>query len=351
MKIAFDAKRYYHNRTGLGNYSRTIVGGIQSDFPEIDCALYDEKSMTRTFRLSRKAKAEGCDLFHGLSNELPMDTTKSGLPSLVTLHDVAWRTFPKMYHWADRQIYDFKYGRSCQLATQVLAISESTKRDCMRFYNIPEERIVVLYQPVGPNFYAAMDEAEIEAELMKIPGLPHDFILNVGSINARKNLLGLVQALERIPMGQRPPLVVVGNGREYRKEVENYITRHNMEKDVIILGNINESKTLQALYSRCLVMAYPSFYEGFGLPVVEAALQKAPILTSTISSLPEAAGNGAILADPASIDSIHEGLSKLIEDRSFALELGEKAYDYAKANFDPKTQTAKLVSIYKQMLK
>jgi len=351
MKIAYDAKRYYHNHTGLGNYSRTVVGGVQTDFPEIDCVLYDEKSWSRTFHLGRKAKAEGCDLFHGLSNELPMDIVHAGIPSLVTLHDVAWRTFPKMYHWADRQIYDFKYGRACKNATKVLAISESTKRDCMRFYGIPEENIEVLYQPVGPNFYTPLNETEIAEELKKLPTLPKEFILNVGSINARKNLLGLVQALERIPADLRPPLVVIGNGHEYRREVERYIAQHQMEKDVLILGNVNDSKTLQALYSRCLVMAYPSFYEGFGLPVVEAALQKAPVLTSTVSSLPEAAGDGAILADPTSVESIHDGLSKLLDDRSFAQELGNKAYRYAVSNFDAKVQTRKLVAIYEKMLK
>ncbi len=350
MKIGFDAKRYFHNHTGLGNYSRTIVGGVQKDFPEIDCVLYDEKSMTRTFSLGRKAKADGCNLFHGLSNELPMDIVRAGIPSIVTLHDVAWRTFPKMYHWADRQIYDFKYGRACKNATMVLAISESTKRDCMRFYGIPEERIEVLYQPVGQNFYTPLSDKEIDEELSKIQTLPQEFILNVGSINARKNLLGLVQALEKIPAGQRPPLVVVGNGHEYRREVERYIAQHKMERDVIILGNVNDSKTLQALYSRCLAMAYPSFYEGFGLPVVEAALQRTPVLTSTVSSLPEAAGEGAILADPASVDSIHQGLSKLLDDRTFALELGQKAYNYAKTNFDIDAQTRKVVDLYKKVI-
>lgn len=350
MRIAFDAKRYYHNHTGLGNYSRTIVGGIQQACPDISCILYDEKSYARTFRLGRKAAADGCDLFHGLSNELPFDIRKAGIPSVVTLHDVAWRTFPQMYHWIDRQIYDYKYGHSCQNATCVIAISESTKRDCMRFYSIPEERIEVIYQPVQSNFYQRLSNDEIETELRKLNSLPKgDFILNVGSINRRKNLLGLVQAIERIPSDQRPPLVVIGNGREYRREVESYIASHRMEKDVLILGNVNDSRTLQALYSRCLIMAYPSFYEGFGLPVVEAALQEAPILTSTVSSLPEAAGDGAILADPASVDSIHEGLARLIDDRAYAHSLGQKAAAYASSHFDPAQQTQILTSLYTKL--
>lgn len=350
MKIGFDAKRYYHNHTGLGNYSRTIVGGIQTDFPDVDCVLYDEKSLTRTLRLGRKAVAEGCDLYHGLSNELPFDIQNAGIPSVVTLHDVAWRTFPDMYHWADRQIYDFKYGRSCQHATRVIAISESTKRDCIRFYHIPEERIEVIYQPVQPTFYQPLTQDEITTELQKLPTLPTEFILNVGSINSRKNLLGLVKALERIPVDQRPPLVVIGNGHEYKREVETYLTAHNMTNSVTILGNVHDARTLQALYSRCLLMAYPSFYEGFGLPVVEAALQSTPVLTSTVSSLPEAAGDGAILADPASVDSIHEGLCRLLDNRGLATELGAKAHAYASSHFNPKRQTQALYQLYQNLI-
>ena len=350
MKIGFDAKRYYHNHTGLGNYSRTVVGALQTGWADsVECMLYDAGSFDRTFRLGRKAKADGCDLFHGLSNELPRDVAKAGLPSLVTLHDVAWRTFPSMYHWVDRQLYDLKYGHSCRIATRVLAISESTKRDCMRFYDVPEERIDVLYQPVGQGFYTPLTAEEADQELTKLPPLPHDFVLSVGSINARKNLLGLVKALALVPQGQRPPLVVVGNGHEYRREVERYIAAQHMQDDVIILGNVNDSRTLQALYSRCLLMAYPSFYEGFGLPVVEAALQRTPVLTSTVSSLPEAAGDGALLVDPSSVESIHEGLVRMLDDQQLALALGEKAEQYARRNFDPKTQTERLMGIYKKL--
>ena len=129
MKIGFDAKRYYHNNTGLGNYSRTIVGGLQEMFPENEYTLYDEKSFARTFRLGRKAADDGCDIFHGLSNEIPFDLVGKRTKSIVTIHDVAWRTFPAMYHWADRQIYDYKYGRSCRkAAVQYSDTTDATTR-------------------------------------------------------------------------------------------------------------------------------------------------------------------------------------------------------------------------------
>ncbi len=353
MKIGFDAKRYYHNHTGLGNYSRSIVKGLKALYDEDEYILYDEKAFSRTFKLGHKAAKDGCHLFHGLSNELPSDILKSGVRSIVTIHDAAWRTFPQMYHWVDRQIYDYKYGRSCHIANRVLAISESTKKDVMRFYDIPEVKISVIYQPVQDLFYTPLSGdaadriiADAIASGMISSALPQDFILNVGSINSRKNLLGLVKALEIIPPGERPPLLVIGNGREYKKEVNDYISKHNLGRYIHIETKVTDNKVLQALYSKALLMAYPSHYEGFGLPVVEAALQHCPVLTSNVSSLPEAAGPGALLCDPSDVESIHERLTELLDDSSMAQRLAEVAEDYTRCHFDPKSLTKQLHELY-----
>jgi len=356
MKIGFDAKRYYHNHTGLGNYSRSIIKGLQALYPDDDYLLYDEKTFSRTFKLGRKAARDGCTLFHGLSNELPSDILKSGVRSILTFHDAAWRTYPQMYHWLDRQIYDFKYGRSCHVANHVIAISESTKKDIIRFYDIPEVKISVIYQPVQDLFYKPLSQEEADKLIadavssgMISSSLPQDFILNVGSINSRKNLLGLVQALELIPAEQRPPLLVVGNGREYKQDVLNYIAKHHLEQYVRIETHVSDNKVLQALYSKALLMAYPSHYEGFGLPVVEAALQQCPILTSNVSSLPEAAGPGALLCDPDDVESIHKYLTELLDDSSMAQRLAEVAEEYARSHFDPRSLTEQLHDLYNEI--
>jgi glycosyltransferase involved in cell wall biosynthesis len=171
----------------------------------------------------------------------------------------------------------------------------------------------------------------------------------VGSINSRKNLLGLVQALELIPAEQRPPLLVVGNGREYKQDVLNYIAKHHLEQYVRIETHVSDNKVLQALYSKALLMAYPSHYEGFGLPVVEAALQQCPILTSNVSSLPEAAGPGALLCDPDDVESIHKYLTELLDDSSMAQRLAEVAEEYARSHFDPRSLTEQLHDLYNEI--
>ena len=369
MKIGFDAKRYYHNNTGLGNYSRTVVSSLQRLFPEHDCLLYDEKTFSRTFRLGGKAAGDGCDIFHGLSNELPMDISRTGaghgamhrMRSVVTIHDTAWRTFPDMYHWADRHIYDFKYGRSCCKADRVVAISESTKRDIMRFYDVPEERIEVICQPVQSYYYDPMEASEADRLIREHFGDAlsagtsgvRPYVLYVGSINSRKNLLTLVKAIGFIPAGNRPLLLVVGNGREYRRVVEEYIHGHRLEQWVTIATDIHNNRLLQALYRQAAVFAYPSFYEGFGLPVVEAALQRTPVITTTVSSLPEAAGPDACLVDPHDDhcpEHIAYHIDRLLSDTALRQSMGEKLERYAREAFDPDRLTRQMMAMYERLV-
>ena len=373
MRIGYDAKRYYHNRTGLGNYSRTLVDAMRCQHEDVDAVLYDCKALERTLSLGRRAKREGCDLFHGLSNELPRDIVKAGVPSIVTMHDVAWRTFPDMYKPWDRLIYDWKYGWSCRNATHVVCISESTKRDVMRFYGVPEERISVIYQPVQGLFYVKEDENETAQaptktkttfeparsaiELLnslnqreaRLNLQPQTYILTVGSINSRKNLMGMVKALEMIPEDMRLPLVVVGNGREYRQRVEEYIDSHHLREWVRIESNIHEAERLRELYAGAVCMLYPSFYEGFGLPVVEAQLQRCPVITSNVSSLPEAAGPDAIQVNPAKPEEIAEALRRLLTDGEERRQRGEAGYRYCMEKFWPERLTEEMYDLYETL--
>lgn len=347
MKIAFDAKRYYHNHTGLGNYSRTLVNDLTLQFSDVEAVLYDSKTMERTFRLGRKAAGEGCQLFHGLSNELPRDIVKTDISSVVTMHDVAWRTFPDMYKPWDRLIYDWKYGWSARHATRVVCISQSTKRDVMRFYDIPEERISVIYQSVGKHYYTPMDDKEAERIVQTLPYLKdRPYILTVGSINSRKNLLNMIKAYAALPQKDRPVFVVVGNGREYRRKVEEYIKEKNLQNDIHIESNIHDGRVLQALYTRAMLLMYPSFYEGFGLPVVEASLQRCPVITSNVSSLPEAAGDAALQCNPASVGELTDALQLLLENEQERKWRGNDSYDYCMRMFHPDTLTRQMYEMY-----
>ena len=355
MKIGFDAKRYYHNNTGLGNYSRTLIGKLQQMFPGNEYLLYDEKTLQRTFCLGNKASADSCDIFHGLSNELPLiiprqTTTKY----IVTVHDICWRTFPEMYHFIDRKLYDWKYGTSMKRADRVVAISQSTKRDVMEAYGVPEHKIEVIYQPVQDYYYTPLTEDicnKLINEHFGKEGLP-PFILYVGSINSRKNLLGALKALAMIPKENRPFLLIVGNGREYRKECEAFIAKHTLEAYTRIETNIHNNQLLQALYTKAMAFIYPSFYEGFGLPVVEAALQQTAVITTMVSSLSEAAGPDACLIDPYAADAaeqIAKHINNLCSDKALAQSIGHKMETYARRMFTPDALTRQMMGVYQTL--
>lgn len=348
MHIGFDARRYFHNRTGLGNYSRNIVDGLAKAYPGQAFSLYDEKDYDRAFRMGRKAAKDRCDVFHGLSNELPMDIRKTGVRSIVTIHDVAWRTFPDMYKWPDRFIYDIKYGWAARNSDHIIAISESTKADIMRFFRVDERKISVLYQPVQTHFYRRMDKEKARTTVRHISAnIPSDFLLSVGTVNSRKNLLGTLKALASIPSGERPPLVVVGNGKGYRRKCMEFAAKELGKNEVIWLDNVSDNVDLQALYTRATALLYPSMYEGFGLPVVEALLQGCPVLTSAVSSLPEAAGPGALLVDPSDQEEISEALRRLVDDCPLRRKLATEGENYCRRMFDPDTQARQLMKIYK----
>lgn len=321
MRIGFDAKRLYHNHTGLGNYSRATIDVLRAYYPDLELLLYTPRlaegspyddlarlprswmggSLWRTIGMAADTRRDGIDLFHGLSNELPVGLT---VPSVVTIHDVAFRRFTDMYHAHDRLIYDLKWRYALRHATRVIAISEATRRDIIDIYGVEEERIDVVYQPVALPFY---DEPHRHT-----PQEP--FMLYVGSINSRKNLLGAVQALELLPSDLRLPLVVVGGGREYKSEVMRYVAAHGLEQWVRFPTRRVSDDELRRLYLSAEVFVYPSFFEGFGLPVVEALLTRCPVVTSNVSSLPEAGGSYARLADPSDPASISHLISEALTE-------------------------------------
>lgn len=340
MKIGFDAKRYYHNHTGLGNYSRTLVAGIGRLHPEHDLALYDAGAFERTFRLGRRAASEGCDVFHGLSNELPRDVV-GRVPCVVTMHDVAWRSFPAMYTAVDRAIYDWKYGYAARHADIVICISDATRREVQRYYHVPDERLRVVYQPVDALYYEAPPT---------VRGTDEPYLLSVGSVNERKNLLATVKALALLPAAARPRLVVVGQGHAYRRRVECAIAELGLTGAVSFVTDVHDAAALRELYAGAAAMVYPSFCEGFGLPVVEASLTECPVVTSNVSSLPEAAAGTALLVDPTQPAQIADAIAELLADPAAAKQRGQEARKQALARFCPDMLFEQVNDIYKELL-
>lgn len=352
--VAFDAKRAFNNFTGLGNYSRLVLELLYRQQPQWRYLLYTPKvprkppvipllenpsnrlitppgplprltgSIWRTWGMTKQLRADGASIFHGLSNELPLNIEKSGIPSVVTIHDIIFRRFPQYYKPIDRKIYDYKFRRAAELATRVIAISDRTRRDIMEFYNIPSEKIDVVYQGCDAQFQRPISPEQIR-EVKQKYGLSHPYIIGVGTIEPRKNQLLTVKALKGLPNDVHA--VLVGrNARGYGDEILRYAAENGLSDRVHHLSGIPFTD-FPALYAGAVLSSYPSRFEGFGIPVIESLSTGTPVIVATGSCLEEAAGAYAPAVDPDDLDAFIHHAQQIIESdtlRKSLVEAGQK---------------------------
>ncbi len=372
IRIGYDAKRLFQNFTGLGNYSRTLLRNLAFYYPDQAYFLFTpreirnpdtkffsasasfsvetpaayQRPLWRSYGLRYRAKRRKIQLYHGLSNELPYDLGSTGIKTVVTIHDLVFKYYPQYYPVFDRLVYDSKFKYACQHADLVVAISESTKNDIVNFYGIAPEKIQVIYQSCDERFQQEKSKKLIEQTLKKYH-LPSEFLLNVGSVNERKNLLGIVQAIQLLPADLQLPLVVVGEGQTYKNKVLQYLREQRIEKQVQFVQVDNED--LPALYQQARLFIYPSLYEGFGIPILEALCSGTPVLSSNLSSLPEAAGPDAMLVDPRSPDSIAAGISKTLTDEALRKKMTSAGYAHAQ-KFNGESLSRQMMDAYAGLL-
>lgn len=372
MRIGYDAKRLYNNFTGLGNYSRNLLLNLGEFHPENEYLLYTQKvksstetaaliehegmqtkfpsgfkPLWRTYGIGSQLKADSIDLYHGLSNEIPV--ALKGIKKIVTIHDLIFKIYPETYKTADRLIYDQKFGYACRNADHVVAISETTKQDIIRFYSIPEERISVIYQSCHPLYYRQQSKDQL-AEVSSRLELPSRFMLYVGSVNERKNLLQIAKALEILRERTDVPLIVVGSGGDYKRKVEDFLLSKNLQGRVLWYSSLSSNTDLQAIYQLATLFLYPSLYEGFGIPIAEALLSGTPVITSNCSCLPEAAGPHAELVDPTSATDLAAAIYRLFNDPELCAKRSSDGLKYALEKYDRKGLTDQMNDLYKRIL-
>jgi glycosyltransferase involved in cell wall biosynthesis len=382
MNIGFDAKRAYHNDTGLGFYSRTLLSLLSEYYPEHHYYLFNPKpanrfqlrgnnfheilpegflnkffsSAWRSSWVTRDLKKLKIDLYHGLSHEIPLGINNTGIKSIVTIHDLIHERHPEQYNAIDVKIYSKKFRYACIHADLVIAISEQTKKDIIELYKIPEKKVTVCYQSCSPVFAEKINDEGLRMVKEKY-GLPDQYFLHVGSIIERKNLLNICKAIHLLHDDINIPLVVIGKGGKYKEQVKEYIRQNKIEDKIIflsegasenILRNDQAAMDFPAIYQSAVAMLYPSFYEGFGLPVLEALWSRLPVITSNVSCLPEVGGPGAYYVDPNSAEEIAAGMRKIVSDKSFVESMREKNRKHI-LNFAPEKYVAHMMEIYKSV--
>lgn len=371
MNIGFDAKRAFLNYTGLGNYSREAVNALVEVFPQETYYLYTTKavrnsrtasffnresitirtpqfpflkSLWRSRLVIPQLKRDKLDVFHGLSHELPLGIEKTGIRSVVTIHDLIFLRYPQYYRPVDRKIYEAKYRYACRHADKIIAISEQTKRDIQSFFAVDPAKIEVIYQGCDSSFTQKKTGAELDSIRDKYR-LPEKFLLNVGTVEERKNVLLVVKALAMLP--QAPKLVIVGRQTGYADEVKKYIEEHRLEDRVIFLDNVSFTD-LPGIYQLAEVFVYPSRFEGFGIPVLEALSSGIPVIAASGSCLEEAGGSGSLYADPDDEKTMAAHMQLLLEDRTLRAEIINIGYKHF-AGFSAAIMANKLMTLYWNM--
>jgi glycosyltransferase involved in cell wall biosynthesis len=376
MNIGFEAKRIFTNFTGLGNYGRFIVGSLSSYFPENRYFLYTPRvsnspevlsvtersnvqiikpegifskgplaSVWRTWGVGSHKTVAALSIFHGLSQELPVSLPGT-VRKIVTVHDLIFLRYPKLYNPIDAKIYSAKVKRACESADRIVAISEQTAIDIQERLGLSNERIRVVYQGCNPAFYERLPDSKIQ-EVRNKYGLPSEYILSVGTIEERKNILLLVRALSQIPESKRIPVLIVGRQTGYFKVVSAEIIKLGLSKWFIFLGNASFTD-FPALYQGAVMFVYPSLFEGFGIPLIEAIASGIPVITSKGSCFLEAAGPASVYVDPADPADLAANIQQVSERTELRKQMTEESFEFIK-RFDSEQIAAATMKVYREV--
>ena len=344
LKIGFDAKRIVRNGTGLGSYGRTLVNDLAGYPLELRLYAPDQgrdqlrqqikqqenisfcypapshlpfsKALWRSKGILSDLKRDGIQVFHGLSGELPIGIRQSGIKSVVTIHDLIFLRHPEFYHWIDTKIY---------------------ARDIMEYGGdlISEDQISLIYQSCAPKFKSASAAKGGER-----------YILSVGSIEARKNILLAVKALPYLP--EEVKLVIVGRHTPYTDEVRAYAEKERLSHRIKIMHGVSDEE-LPKLYAEAEAFVYPSRYEGFGIPIIEAISCGLPVVACTGSCLEEAGGPDSLYVDPDDAQAMAHAIKQVLRGAEGREARIKNSQQYIK-RFAGNDVAGQVVKLYRKLL-
>ena len=372
MNIGFEAKRIFHNKTGLGNYSRDLIRILSQYFPENNYFLYNPKDTskklfesnlinvfekkpttafyTKFYNLWRQKgviqdlEKDKIHVFHGLSGEIPRGLRAKNIKSVVTIHDLIFVKYPELYSFVDRKIHFYKFKKAALEADVIVAISEQTKKDIVEFLAIKPSKIKVIYQGCHAIFKESFSENEFQEVALKY-NLPKKFILNVGTIEKRKNVLLVIKAIKNIDT----TLIIVGKDTKYSQEVKDYIAENNLKNKIIFLYGLS-LKELAIFYQMAQIFVYPSIYEGFGIPIIEALYSKTPVITTQGGVFPEAGGPNSIYVDSNNVQEMENAIQTLLQNKNLQIEMAQKGFDFVQ-QFNDEKIAFQMMDVYKTVLK
>lgn len=366
LNIGFDAKRAFFNRSGLGNYSRDLIRALSEHNPENHYYLFKPKdtigidfkkqkntttiipesrfykkfgTLWRRRGISKDIQKYPIDIYHGLSQEMPIGIENSGVKTVVTIHDCIFLRYPELFDISYRIIFKQKYAHACQIADRIIAISEQTKQDVMHYFNVPEDKIDVVYQGCSSIFYNKANNDKKE-QVRKKYNLPQNFILYVGTMEERKNLLSIFQGIAKGKIDY--PVVAVGRSTKYTEKVKTFAQENKLESTFI--HNV-DFEDLPVIYQMATLFIYPSLFEGFGIPILEALNSNTPVITTAGGVFPEVGGKAAKYVEYGDIDQMSEAIKTLLANNTLCEEMAKEGLKQALL-FREKEMANNLMAVY-----
>lgn len=376
MRIAFDAKRAFHNGTGLGQYSRNLLNSLMEGYPQHEYYLATPRvgnlyhppvqnnvhtmlpggvyktfpSLWRSSGMRHDLKELGIELFHGLSHEIPVGL--KNMRTVVTMHDLIFERYPQQYKAIDVAVYRKKFKYACKHADIVIAISEQTAADLQQFYKVPADKIRVCYQSCNPAF-AEEETPERREEVRAKYNLPEEYLLTVGSIIDRKNLLNTVKALHELGDALTMPLAIIGRGSgAYYDKVHDYVEQHHLGNKILFLSNRPggvDDGDMPTIYQMANTNIYASVFEGFGIPILESMVSRVPVITSNVSCMPETGGDAAFYINPLSVDELKAAIVRVSTDVSLRTDMITKGLIQAQ-KFTPARCASAVMQVYESLV-
>ncbi|SFC33957.1 glycosyltransferase family 4 protein [Clostridium uliginosum] len=346
MKIAIDARSAtLYQGTGIGTYTNNLISEILSTNSQDKFTLFCSGNFNKEFikentdiiyssgkhsgfyekyYIPRILKEKQVDLYHIPQNGIGLETSPS-YNTIVTIHDLIPYIMPESVGKGYlerflRDMPDIIYNSS-----GILTVSEYSKKDILKFFSgYPEEKIFVTPLAANSNF-KSLNKTTCKEYVKNTFQINVPFALYIGGFSSRKNVLGLIKAFSKTYMDLNMPykLVIVGGLKDEGEKLFDFVRKNNLEDKIIFTGYVKD-EILPILYNACDVFVYPSLYEGFGLPPLEAMSCGAPVITSNISSIPEVTSDNAILINPYSEDDLKNSLVELLNNENLKQELSEK---------------------------
>lgn len=374
LTIGYDAKRAVSNGTGLGNYCRTLLNDLgtidttdsfrlyvpdlgrddlrsQLDMPRnmnfvtpANKLVKPLRSLWRIKGIVNDLKRDGVDIYHGLTGELPLGLSEAGIKSVVTIHDLIFMRCPEYYNPVDVAIYKWKFRNAIRQANRIIAISECTRRDIMELGEIDDSRIDVVYQSCDTRFRQQVSP-EQKQDVRARYSLPKRYVLFVGTIEERKNALLAAQALPYL--SDDIHLVLVGRQTAYAKTITSFARQNGLANRIHMLSGVPTSD-LYAIYQQAECFVYPSRYEGFGIPVIEAIQSRLPVIACTGSCLEEAGGPDNVYVDPDEPQEMAMAIKSITDNPDAARQIVTRSLDYIR-RFENGNVAQEMLNVYRSL--